>query len=90
VETEVFPLDVGGGEAVDAQGGIGNDEPVLDSVVQADHEGDQGVVDRLGRELAGLHGFGLVGDEGADVVDRDRSQPSVSEGGQQPLPTVTS
>ena len=50
-----------------------------------EHDGDQGVVDRLGRDLAGLDGLGLVGDERADVVDRERSEPRIGERGQQPL-----
>ena len=61
-------------KALDAQRRVGHEQPVLDRVVQTHHEGAEGVIDRLGREFAGLRRFCLVGDELADVVDGEIAQ----------------
>jgi hypothetical protein len=88
VQTKVIALDVGGGEAANAQYGIGHDQPVLESIVEADHEGDERVVDRLSCALAGLYRLGLCGDERADVVDRERPKALVGERGEEALATM--
>ena len=52
VQAQVVVLDVGRGEALDAERGIAGDHALLDRGVQAHDEGAERVVDRLGRDLA--------------------------------------
>ena len=58
---------------------VGDDQSILDGVVQAHHQRDEGVVDRLDRDLTSLDGLRQVSDHAADVVDRQRAKGTGSE-----------
>ena len=58
-----------GGSRSYPQRRVGDEQAVLDGVVEADDERHERVVDRLGGNLSRLDLLGQVGDEGADVFD---------------------
>src|ERR1039458_9515628 len=79
---------MGRGKTLDPESGIDRHHAILDRGVQADDQGAERVVDRLGGDLAGFDLLGLLGHPRADKLGIELVESNLLELRQQTLTAV--